>query len=70
MKTDPLKLYVNPAWRRPGLHAPFLYPFWGNPNPSSSLFAKEMFDSFHFDTRLYAVTEELCIVTGKHEKIS
>lgn len=55
----PLTLYVNPAWRRTGLHAPFLYPFWGNPNPVSSLFAKEMFDSFSFDTSLYTVTSDL-----------
>lgn len=55
----PLRLYVDPAWRRTGLHAPLLYPFWGNPNKESSLFAKEMFDSFSFDTSLYTITDDI-----------
>lgn len=55
----PLRFYVNPAWRRKGLHSPFLFPFWGNPNPESSLFAKEMFDAHSFDTSLYTITDDL-----------
>lgn len=59
MSDTQLKLYVDPSWCRKGLHAPFLYPFWGNPNTESSLFAKEMFDAHSFDTRLYTITTNL-----------
>lgn len=54
-----LRLYVNSAWKRDGLHAPLLYPFWGNPNSDASLFAKEMFDAHPFDTSLYTVTDNI-----------
>ncbi len=54
-----LKLFVNPAWKRNGLHTPLLYPFWGNPNPESSLFSKEMFDAYAFDTSLYTITDTI-----------
>jgi len=54
-----LTLYVNSAWRREGLHSPLLYPFWGNTNPEESLFAKEMFDTYSFDTSLYTITDDI-----------
>jgi len=54
-----LRLYVNPAWRREGFFSPLLFPWWGNPVPESSLFAKELFDSFSFDTRLYGITDDI-----------
>lgn len=54
-----LRLYVDPAWKREGMHAPFMYPFWGNPNEESSLFAKEMFDTFSFDTSLYTIVDDI-----------
>src|SRR3990167_6997498 len=54
-----LRLYVNPAWRHGGLHTPLLNPWWGNPNEDVSLFAKEMFDTYHFDPSLYAVPDDL-----------
>ncbi len=57
--STPLRLYVDPAWRRRGLHAPFLYPFWGNPNEATSLFAKEMFDAFSFDRRHYTIVHDI-----------
>lgn len=57
--TPPLKLYVDTAWRRKGLHTPLLFPFWGNPTGEESLFAKEMFDAHSFDTALYTVTDDL-----------
>ncbi len=59
MQSKPLTLYVHPAWRHGGLHSPLLYPFWGNPNEEVSLFAKEMFDAYQFDTALYTITEDL-----------
>lgn len=59
MQSKPLTLYVNPAWRRDGLHSPLLYPFWGNPNEDVSLFAKEMFDAYQFDTSLYTTTGDI-----------
>ena len=54
-----LTLYINPAWRREGLHSPLLYPFWGNTNTEESLFAKEMFDTYSFDTSLYTITDDI-----------
>src|SRR3989344_4788821 len=54
-----LTLYINPAWRREGLHSPLLYPFWGNINTEESLFAKEMFDAYSFDTSLYTITDDI-----------
>lgn len=54
-----LRLFVDPSWRRTGLHAPFLYPFWGNPNTEASLFAKEMFDACSFDTSMYTITDDI-----------
>ena len=54
-----LTLYVNSAWRREGLHSPLLYPFWGNTNTEESLFAKEMFDAYSFDTSLYTITDDI-----------
>ena len=54
-----LHLYINPAWRREGLHSPLLYPFWGNTNTEESLFAKEMFDAYSFDTSLYTITDDI-----------
>ena len=55
-----LRLYVDPAWRRAGvLHSPLLFPFWGNPTTETSLFAKEMFDSYPMNTRWYTVTEKI-----------
>ena len=51
--------YVNPVWRRKGIHTPLLNPWWGNPNEEVSLFAKEMFDSYQFDTSLYTITDDI-----------
>lgn len=55
-----LRLYVNPAWKRWGLHTPLLFPFWGNiTDEKVSLFAKQMFDAHPFDTTLYDVTNDI-----------
>lgn len=54
-----LTLYVNPSWQRHAIHTPLLNPWWGNPNPEESLFAKEMFDVYQFDTSVYTVTDDL-----------
>lgn len=49
---------MSSGWKRNGLHTPLLFPFWGNPNQKSSLFAKEMFDTYSFDTSMYTVTDD------------
>jgi len=55
-----LRLYVNPAWRRGNdSYSPLLFPFWGNPLTENNLFAKELFDSFSFDTRVYGITDDI-----------
>lgn len=55
----PLILYVNPAWRRPGIHTPLLSPWWGNPYEEVSIFAKQMFDAYSFDTTYYTITDNI-----------
>lgn len=52
-------LYVNPAWQGRGMHTPFLNPWWGNPFAESSLFTKQLFDAYSFDTRCYNITDNL-----------
>lgn len=61
MKESPsfLKLYVDPAWKRGDVWSPLMYPFWGNPLTEAHLFAKELYDSFSYDTRLYGITEKI-----------
>ncbi|MCC6290737.1 exostosin family protein [Candidatus Nomurabacteria bacterium] len=54
-----LRLYVNPKWRRKGIHTPLLNPWWGNPHEEASIFSKLMFDSYSFDTSLYVVTDDV-----------
>ena len=58
MKT-PITFYVNPAWRRGGQPSPLMYPFWGNPYGEVSLFAKEMFDAYQYDTSCYSITDDI-----------
>lgn len=54
-----LTLYVNPAWRRAGIHTPLLNPWWGNPYKEGTSFAKQMFDTYSFDTSLYTITDTI-----------
>lgn len=55
----PLILYVNPKWRRQRIHTPFLNPWWGNPYEEVSLFSKQMFDAYSFDTSSYKITDKI-----------
>lgn len=57
--TDRLTFYVNPLWRREGIHTPLLNPWWGNPYEKESIFAREMFDAYSFDTAYYDVTDDI-----------
>lgn len=57
--TSRLTLYVNPAWNHKGMHTPLLNPWWGNPLTKSSLFTKQMFDTYSFDTELYTITDDI-----------
>lgn len=59
MPVDKLRLYVNPAWRREGIHSPLLNPWWGNPYPESAIFGKELFDTYEFDTKYYTITDDI-----------
>lgn len=54
-----LRLYVNPAWRRGGIHTPLLIPWWGNPYEEASIFAKQMFDAYVFNTEYYTITDDI-----------
>lgn len=55
--TPRLMFYVNPLWRREGIHSPFMNPWWGNPYDGTVTFAKRMFDTYCFDTSLYGITD-------------
>lgn len=57
--TNRLRLYVDPAWRRWGIHSPLLNPWWGNPIVEASIFAKQLFDTYSFDTAYYTVTDDI-----------
>ena len=57
--TKPLQLYVLSSWKREGVPSPLMFPFWGNPTPEANLFAKELFDTFSYDTSLYGITEDI-----------
>lgn len=57
--TGHLTLYVNPAWNRGGIHTPLLNPFWGNPLTEASLYTKQLFDTYSFDTAYYAITGDI-----------
>ncbi len=54
-----LILFVDPSWRRSGIHSPLMIPWWGNPYGPESLFAKEMFDAHQFDTSAYEITDDI-----------
>lgn len=41
------------------MHSPLMYPFWGNPNGETSLFAKQMFDTYSFDTTYYTIADDI-----------
>ncbi|MFA6315448.1 MAG: exostosin family protein [Candidatus Paceibacterota bacterium] len=57
--TNHLTFYVNPEWRRKGLHTPFLNPWWGNPYEEAAIFSKQMFDTYSFDTLCYTITDNI-----------
>ncbi len=57
--SDRLTLYVNPAWRREGIHSVLMNLQWGNPYGESSIFAKQMFDSYAPDTECYTITDDI-----------
>lgn len=59
MSENRFMLYVHPAWKRGGIHSPLMNPWWGNPLSESSLFTKQMFDAYAFDTAYYAITDNL-----------
>jgi len=54
-----LTLYVHPSWHRKGLHSPLLNPWWGNVIDEASVLAKQMFDTYAFDTTCYTITDEV-----------
>lgn len=56
---QPLVFFVDPAWRRRGIHSPLMNPWWSNATPSEYVFAKQMFDTYSFDTSYYRVTGDV-----------
>ena len=59
MSINRLTLYVNPAWRREGIHTPLMNPWWGNLIVEESIFAKQLFDTYAFDTSYYTITNDI-----------
>ena len=58
MNPTHLVLYVDPAWKRKGIHTPLLNPWWGNLIDEASIFARQMFDTYALDTSVYTITDE------------
>jgi len=56
---NPIVLYVNPLWRRKGVHSPLMQPWWGNPYEKISLFSWEMFDAYSFNTAYYTLVDDI-----------
>lgn len=54
-----LILYVDPKWRRREVHSPLMNPWWGNPFAEESIFPKQMFDTYMFDTSVYSITDKI-----------
>lgn len=54
-----LILYVDPKWCRQEVHSPFMNPWWGNPFEEESIFPKQMFDTYAFDTSAYSITDKI-----------
>jgi len=55
-----ITFYVNPSWRRNSImHTPILNPWWGNPLNESSLFTKQLFDTYAFNTECYTITDDI-----------
>lgn len=50
-----LLLYVDPQWRREGMHhIPLMHPFWGNPlSREKTPFQWQLFERHQFDTAYY-----------------
>lgn len=55
----PITFYVHSAWRGRWIHTPLLNPWWGNPLTESSLFTKQLFDTYAYDTEYYTITENV-----------
>jgi len=56
----PMKLYVDPTWRRKELlHSSLLYPFWGGPPTVGTVLLRGMlFQRRGFDTAQYHITDK------------
>jgi glycosyltransferase involved in cell wall biosynthesis len=57
--TDRFTFYVNPSWRGRWIHTPLLNPWWGNPIGETSLYTKQLFDTYAFDTTYYTITDDI-----------
>lgn len=58
--SEPVRFYVNPAWRREeASHIPLLFPFWGKKFWKNVMFTSGIFDTFSFDTNEYAITDDI-----------
>jgi len=57
--TKHLTLYVDPVWRRGGIHSPLLNSWWGNPYEEAVSLTKQMFDTYSFDRSLYSITDNI-----------
>lgn len=58
--SEPVRFYVNPAWRREGAsHIPLLFPFWGKKFWKNVMFTSGIFDSYSFDTNEYAIVDDI-----------
>lgn len=58
---EKLIFYVDPAWRKEGMHhVPLLHPFWGNPlNREKTPFQWQLFERHRFDTAYFGITENI-----------
>ncbi len=60
MKAEsPLRLYVNPSWRRSMAHTPLLDTHWDPIQHENSPFVSDVLSTYRFDTSQYSITENI-----------
>lgn len=56
-----LKLFVDPSWKRDGIHhIPLMHPFWGNPiSREKTPFQWQLFERHQFDNSYYELVNQI-----------
>jgi hypothetical protein len=53
-----MTFFIDAAWRRQLPHIALLYPIWGNAASATHPFHRALFETYQFDTKYYAITND------------